>query len=102
MGAGVGGEGGGMVAEAGILPGQAVNRRSWRAWLVLLLAFTGLALVVWPWGAYQEPVLTLTNVSTEPVAVHVGGDRVRIVRPQDTEYLELPVAAWAWPRRIEL
>jgi hypothetical protein len=47
-----------------------------------------------------DPVLTITNTSAEPLEVSVGGDRVRIIAGYDTEFLDLPPAVWAWPRRI--
>jgi hypothetical protein len=50
--------------------------------------------------AVGDPVLTITNTSAEPLEVSVGGDRVRIIAGHDTEFLDLPPAVWAWPRRI--
>jgi hypothetical protein len=65
--------------------------------LITLLAATALAGT----QADADPVLAITNISDEPVEVYVGGDRVRIIAGHDTEYLDLPPAIWAWPRRIE-
>ena len=74
-------------------------------WPTLLLS--GALVVVLGYLLYQtqqpgDLMLRITNVSHEPLEVRIGGDRVRIIRPHDTEYLDLPVAAWAWPRRIEV
>lgn len=46
--------------------------------------------------------LAVTNTSRELIVeVRIGGDRRLILAPRTTEYLPLPAAAWAWPRRIE-
>jgi hypothetical protein len=72
-------------------------------WLLGLLAVLGsMALLAIMTQATPEPVLTITNRSTVPMVVAVDGERVRIIRGGVSEPLELPVAIWAQPRRIDV
>ncbi len=74
-------------------------------WPTLLLSAALVMLLGYALYQAQQPgdlYLSITNVSHESMEVRIGGDRVRIIRPHDTEYLDLPVAVWAWPRRIEV
>ncbi len=81
-----------------------VGARSRRAiWLLGASGLAGFLVLVWLMAQpYPQPVLAITNTSDTPLVVAVDGDRVRIIRGGTTEFLELPVASWAWPRQIAI
>lgn len=86
--------------------GDATARSTRRitVWLAAILLAVGAC----GWGvahlspSASEPVLAITNTSNDAMEFYVGGDRVRIIKGHATEYLDLPVATWSWPRRIEV
>ena len=78
-------------------------RRPIGPWLLGGLGLVaGVALFVVMAQVPAEPVLTIINQSTQPMAVSVDGERVRVLRGGTEESLELPVAIWAQPRTIEV
>ncbi len=50
----------------------------------------------------DRPLIRFQNFRDDRVAVHIDGDRVLILRPHTTEGLPYQVAAWTWPRHIEV
>ena len=50
----------------------------------------------------DRPLILFHNYREERVAVHIDGDRVLILRPHTAEGLPYQVAAWTWPREIEV
>lgn len=53
-------------------------------------------------GCADRPLIVFANHRDDRVAVHIDGDRVLILRPQTTEGLPYQVAAWTWPREIQV
>ena len=70
-----------------------------RALLLILLLM--LPAVATP-ACADRPLIRFHNHREERVAVHIDGDRVLIVRPHTAEGLPYQVAAWTWPREIEV
>ena len=68
--------------------------------LLLILLLTPLAVALT--ACADRPLLLFHNHREERVAVHIDGDRVLILRPRTAEGLPYQVAAWTWPREIEV
>ncbi len=68
----------------------------------LLLGVTLLAAGTIAAGCVDRPLITFENHRDTRVAVHIDGDRVLILRPHTAEGLPYSVAAWTWPRHIEV
>ncbi len=62
--------------------------------LVIVVAATG--------SCADKPLIHFENFRDDRVAVHIDGDRVLILRPHTAEGLPYQVAAWTWPRVIEV
>jgi hypothetical protein len=71
-------------------------------WRWVAAATAGLLFWVVVWPGQADLVVAFTNAGDTPLEVHVGGDRVRIIAPHDTEYLDVKPYVWAWPRRVEV
>jgi hypothetical protein len=67
---------------------------------VLLLVLLPI-LTVMP-ACADRPLIMFANHRDDRVAVHIDEDRVLILRPRTTEGLPYTVAAWTWPRHIEV
>lgn len=65
--------------------------------LALLLLFAPLTA-----SCADRPLIRFENFRDDRVAVHIDGDRVLILRPHTAEGLPYQVAAWTWPREIEV
>lgn len=68
--------------------------------IILLLVLVVLPAIVA--GCADRPLILFANHRDDRVAVHIDGDRVLILRPRTAEGLPYAVAAWTWPRRIEV
>jgi hypothetical protein len=68
----------------------------------LLVVLVLLSLPITASACVDRPLITFDNHRDDRVAVHIDGDRVLILRPHTAEGLPYQVAAWTWPRHIEV
>jgi hypothetical protein len=68
----------------------------WPLLVILLVAVAGAP------ACADRPVIVFQNYRDYAVQVHVDGDRLLILHPHTAEGLPYTVAAWTWPRHIEV